>query len=123
MDKLFFSDLIYCIKKLSNIEVEYNRETEYRIEKRIYAQDFGNGYENMTPIEKDFAMINSSFYLELYEFSENILAKYLEPPYSFSEMAKYKDEVLENLKVFENIINDKDFISTNYEDAPHFDLQ
>ncbi len=92
-DALFYSDLIYELKKLAGFYAGYNEETEKRIEER-------KKYE--TEVNNDFILnIISDFNLELYNIINRIMLLANNSSKDLTEISMYPDLVKKEIKILE----------------------
>ena len=106
-DALFYSDLIYELKKLAGFYAGYNEETEKRIEERKkYEKEPNNGF---------FINIISDFNRELYTIINRIMLLANNSSKDLTEISKYPDLVKKEIKTLESkvdIINNSQNINT-----------
>lgn len=93
-DELYYSDLIYYIKRCGNLEVTYDEEIEERVYSRIVTYDYSNGH-----------IIFSDFLREFTAFTHLVGKRVNEVFASPFEMSKYSEIVEEELNKY---ITDKE---------------
>lgn len=99
-DELYYSDLIYKIKKLAGIEVSFDEETEKRINKREQS--------TQTIINGQVVNTFSSFELELFTFILGISEKSGIPFQYPQEISNHKELVLTALEEYSQKDDSKD---------------
>lgn len=92
-DSLYYSDLVYVIKKLAGLEVIDDEETNKRIISREESRKQCQSGANLGTL--------SDFEIELFDFSLKIAKKAGVKFKTPEEMAKYPHLVMESLKEYE----------------------
>ena len=105
-DELYYKDLTYQIKSFAGIPQEYNMDTEKRISERLYARDINPDRKTKFP---EWAVVDSYFWNDLVKFCFDVGEIVNDPYCIFRDLRKYPDTVLEELKVLEFVLNEKEF--------------
>ncbi len=110
-DEQYFKDLVYEIKSCACLIQERDLETEKRIDKRMYAEDgsYVNGHKY-----PELAVINSDFWGDLIKFCFDMGEIVDDQQFSFQDLKKYPDIVLEELEKIKYIVNEKEFNFSDY---------